>query len=125
MPEPNAPVDPNELLLRRSFCDPMKKYLNPDGTAHSRVFKPRPKDAGKLSVDVKSMTTLEKAIFDPLKFILFELEVSEVLNLGLECVHDPLQDGSNPAHALIKTIPEEDEIFAFQLSKVSRQVKVA
>ena len=41
-----------------------RKYMNPDGTATSRVFKLRDKDNGQLSVDVKSLTTSEQAVGD-------------------------------------------------------------
>ncbi|HEY5370639.1 MAG TPA: hypothetical protein VIJ75_16765 [Hanamia sp.] len=36
-----------EWLYRRGFSTPEKKYMNPDGTATSRVFKLRAKDNGE------------------------------------------------------------------------------
>jgi hypothetical protein len=45
-------VAEDEWLFRRSWL-PEKKFLNPDGSATSRVFKLKEKDKGELSVDVK------------------------------------------------------------------------
>ncbi|MFV8328504.1 hypothetical protein [Flavobacterium sp. ZS1P14] len=59
-------IDWAELLYRRGYNRPEKKYLNPDGTATSRVFKLRAKDNGKLSVDLARLTTPKKNCF---KFI--------------------------------------------------------
>jgi hypothetical protein len=68
-------VDSTEWLYRRSYSSPEKNYLNPDGSATSRVFKLREKDHGELSVDVKSLTTPANSIGDASKFILFEILV--------------------------------------------------
>lgn len=127
MPSPGDPVLSSEFLLRRSFQDQLKKYMYPDGKATSRVFKLRPKDKGKLSVDVKSMTTFEKAVSDPEKFILFEILNQEVLALSLNTIHDPTpneetRDIVNPAHAAILGLQEDDDIYPSLLAKKSMRV---
>jgi hypothetical protein len=119
------PVAETAWLFRRSFSDPARKYCNPDGTATSRAFKLRPKDEGKLSVDVKSMTCAAKAIKDASKHFLFELSNSDVLaitNPQLMTYHDPLPDGSNNAHAVIVGMAMEDEITPGLLARASRRV---
>jgi len=102
--------------------------MNPDGTATSRVFKLRPKDEGKLSVDVKSLTTPESAIGSPDKYFLFELSAKNVASLGLETWYDPLtlaeQGIENQAHAYISGMDEEDDIIPVQLASFSRRVIV-
>lgn len=60
MEETRRLVATDEWLFRRSFL-PEKKYMAPDGSATSRVFKLREKDNGELSVDVKSLTTMIKS----------------------------------------------------------------
>ncbi len=76
-------VNRNEWLYRRGFSSPEKKYMNPDGTATSRVFKLREKDNGELSVDIASLTTPEKSIGDPSKFFLFKIKNATVEDLDL------------------------------------------
>jgi hypothetical protein len=117
-------VDDHEWLYRSSRL-PEKKYLNPDGSATSRVFKLREKDQGKLSVDVKSMTSAEKSVGDKNHFFLFELPNKAVLgitNPQLSTYHDPLPDGSNDAHAVITGMTIEDDITPALLAKASRKV---
>ena len=48
MPDLRTPVDRQEWLFRRGRATPEKNYMNPDGTATSRVFKLREKDNGEL-----------------------------------------------------------------------------
>jgi hypothetical protein len=96
----SIPVDSDKWLYRRSHL-PETKYLNPDGTATSRVFKLRPKDQGELSVNIASLTTLEASVMDPIKYFLFEILNKSVLEVGLFTFHAPLEDGSNDAHAVI------------------------
>ena len=122
--EPRMLVDSQEWLYRRSWL-PEKKYLNPDGSATSRVFKLREKDHGALSVDVKSMTTAEKSVGDKERFFLFELPNKAVLEITeppLKTYHDPLPDGSNAAHAVITGMTMEDDITPGLLAKASRKV---
>ncbi len=119
-------VSEDEWLYRRCYL-PEKKFMNPDGTATSRVFKLREKDNGELSVDVKSMTTPEKSVGDKSKFFLFEIQNKVVLQigeLGLSTYHDPISDGSNNAHAVIIGISLEDDITPGLLAKASKKVVV-
>ena len=58
----NNQVSVEEWLYRRGYNSPVHKFMNPDGTATSRVFKLRQNDEGKLSVDIKSLTTPQAAI---------------------------------------------------------------
>jgi len=115
-------VKTEEWLLRRSFCNPEKNYCNPDGYATSRGFKLRAKDEGMLSVDLKSMTTIEETIKDPTRFVLFELLNATVEENGLQTIYDPLEGGTNPAHALITGMTIEDEIIPGILGRKSRRV---
>lgn len=114
-------VDPDEWLYRRSYL-PEMKFLNPDGTATSRVFKLRPKDQGELSVDVSSLTTPLASVKDPGKFFLFEIFNRTVLEIGLLTFHAPLVDGSNDAHAVIVGMDSDDEIIPGLLARKSRKV---
>ncbi len=124
MPKPGDPIAPQESLFRRSYCDPLKKYLNPDGSAHSRVFKVRPKDDGKLSVDVCSMTSYARSICDPDKYILFEIENAAVLAIPpLKTIYAPSASGHNNAHALIQPLDMEDELTPALLAQKSRQAR--
>ena len=126
MAKQRSPVDVGDWLFRRSWAKPDKNYLNPDGTATSRVFKLREKDNGELSVDVKSLTTAERAIGDPSQFMLFEIRVQAVLEIGLGAFHDPetLEEHGreNPAHAVILGMSMWDEIFPGELARKSRKV---
>ena len=98
--------------------------MNPDGTATSRVFKLREKDVGELSVDVKSMTTVEVSIGDPDKYYLFEVPNEAVVEIELKSYHDPLEDGSNDAHAVIIGMSIEDDIKPGILARKSKRVLV-
>jgi hypothetical protein len=121
MAEPRA-VDIGEWLFRRGYSTPQKKYVNPDGTATSRVFKLREKDNGELSVDIKSLTTANVSVGDSSKYFLFELSNSDVIKIGLNTYHAEEIDGSNEAHAVIVGMSMEDEIMPGLLAKCSRQV---
>ena len=68
----NNQVSVEEWLYRRGYNSPVHKFMNPDGTATSRVFKLRQNDEGKLSVDIKSLTTPQAAIGSSEKYFLFE-----------------------------------------------------
>lgn len=124
--EQRTPVSSEEWLYRRSWL-PEKRYMNPNGTATSRVFKLRAADNGELSVDVKSLTTPQACIKDNTKFFLFEIPVHAVLqitNPELQTLHDPLKDGSNDAHAVIIGVSEEDDVTPGILAKASRRVYI-
>jgi len=119
-------VAEDEWLYRRYYL-PEKKYMNPDGTATSRVFKLREKDNGELSVDVKSLTTAEIAIKDKASFFLFELSnksVIEIIAPPLATYHDPVMDGTNEAHALIVGMLLEDDITPGILARASKKVNI-
>jgi len=119
-------VDQVEWLFRRGFSTPERKYMNPDGTATSRVFALREKDNGELSVDVKSMTTASASVQDPTKYMLFEISHVDVLQLNLKAEHDPLPNSQsmavNPAHAVIVGMTIGDEITPGLLARHSRRV---
>ena len=112
----------NEWLFRRAYCTPIKKYMNPDGTATSRVFKLREKDNGELSVDVASLTTPEISVGDVNKFMLYKIENESVINLELQTYHSEELDGSNDAHAVIIGMALEDEIKPGLLARKSSRV---
>lgn len=118
------PVETEEWLYRRGYCTPAHKYMNPDGSATSRVFKLRPQDDGKLSVDVKSLTAPQIAIGDRSRFFLFEIYNAIVEGFGLKTYHDPLPDGTNDAHAIIVGMQLEDDILPGLLARKSKRVMV-
>lgn len=126
MADTRPPVDPAEWLRRRGYSTPEKKYMNPDGTATSRVFALREKDNGELSVDVKSMTTPQNAVGDATKFMLFEVANRDVLGIGLQTFHDPLtletHGSDNPAHAVITGMNPDDDTLPGLLARKSRRV---
>lgn len=104
-------VSEQDKLLRRVYRRD-KRYRDPKtGALSSRAFAPRPKDNGRLSVDIERLCTLDDAIRDPVKFILYKLPVSLVYRLGLDCIYDPITEGSfkNLAHALILGFDANDE----------------
>ncbi len=115
-----AAVSEEEWLYRRSWPD--KRYLNPDGTAHSRVFKLREKDEGELSVDVKSMITAEESVSDPNKFFLYEIDNDYVISIDLSTLHSPLEEGLNDAHAVIVGMDILDDVKPRQLADRSRRI---
>lgn len=112
----------NEWLFRRGYATPEKKYMNPDGTATSRVFKLREKDNGELSVDVVSLTNPQKSIGDVVNFMLFKIANSYVREIKLQTFHSPINDGSNDAHAVIFGMHLEDEIKPGLLARKSSRV---
>lgn len=115
-------VAKGEFLFRRGYSTPEKKYVNPDGTATSRVFKLREKDDGELSVDVVSLTTPEKSVGDSTRFMLFKIKADSVYEIELEPIHKPESDGSNDAHAVIIGMSLDDDIKPSLLAKKSNRV---
>jgi hypothetical protein len=96
---PEVVLDSDDLLRRVIFTDP--NYITPDFTATSFAFTPR-KIAGVqegLSVDVARLTTPERSIVDRFKFRLYSVKAGYVRQIGLDCLHDPIE--GNNAHALI------------------------
>lgn len=91
-------INDNDRLLRRViFTDP--NYVKPDGSISSFAFTLR-RDENGLSVDIERLTSYERAIQDRTKYRLYALKAEIPRNLGLECIHDPVE--GNDAHALIK-----------------------
>ena len=92
----------DDLLRRVQFLNP--NFIKEDGTPASSSFTLKKLEDGNLeeglSVDVARLTTFEKSIEDASRFRLFALQASFVVELGLNCEHDPLPE--NFAHALIK-----------------------
>jgi len=117
-------VDINEWIYRRGYSTPEKKYMNPDGTATSRVFKLKEKDKGELSVDVESLTTPELSVTDKSRFMLFKLANKSVEDNGLKTYHSPEKDGSNNAHAVIIGMSLEDDILPGILARVSKRIYI-
>ncbi len=115
---PRDLVNNHENLLRRGYSTPEKKYMNPDGTATSRVFKLREKDNGKLSVGIENLTTLEEFVGDTERFMVFRISNLDVINLGLQTFYDPPQF----EHAVITGMNMEDEIIPALLAKKSIKV---
>ncbi|MBL0911652.1 MAG: hypothetical protein IBJ09_04710 [Bacteroidia bacterium] len=121
------PVGKDEHLYRRGYNKPEHNYMNPDGTATSRVFRLREKDNGELSVEVRSLTKPEIAIVDAKKYFLFEISNAEVCEIeGLSTHHDPIysEDYSNDAHAVIVGMTPEDDVIPGLLARKSRRVPV-
>ncbi len=109
-----------EIILRRVFSTD-KRYIDPDGHPTSRAFKPREIDAGKLSVNAKSLTTYAETVTDPKKFKVFWLEVSVVDSIGLDCIYSPSR--TNNSHSHIEGFPDGDEALAGLLARKSQEQK--
>ncbi len=103
-------IPEHDFLLRRVYAHD-KRYVKPDGTLSSRAFAPRPKDEGKLSVDVERLTTYDRAIKDEKKFLLYRIQAVNAYDIELDCTFDPNppEDTTNDAHALIIGFPSDDE----------------
>lgn len=118
MEEQNVSIE--DSLYRRIYRTPWHKFVYPDNTPTSRNFVLRPKDNGKLSVDVARLTTKELAVKDINKFALVEIFVKDVRNIGLSAIYDPLED--NLAHAAICGLEEDDDIKPAILAKKAKIV---
>ena len=112
-------VGVDEWLLRRGRSSPEWKFMNPDGSATSRVFKLRAIDDGELSVDVESLTTPAVLIKDASAFMLFRIANLKVLELKLQTFHAPMPDDTNDAHAVIVGMRIEDDILPRMLAQSS------
>jgi hypothetical protein len=115
-------IDSIELLYRRGYNSPVKKFLNPDGSATSRVFKLREKDNGKLSVDLAKLTTPKKAVLDSSQFNLFVFQNDEANLTGLSTVYDDKFTSDPNSHCLIIGMDLDDEIKPTYLAKKSRKI---
>ena len=89
-------ADEDHLLRRVPFRNP--SYIKPDGRVTSFAFKPKREEDG-LSVDIERLTDFKASILNPEYFQLYFIIAGFVSELGLDCVHSPLED--NYAHALI------------------------
>jgi hypothetical protein len=118
-------ISTEEILLRRVYFTD-KHYIKPDGTLSSRAFAPRPKDEGKLSVDIERLTTYEKAILDVNKFRLYQIKAEIAYSIELKCIYDPLtledNNVANLAHSLIVGFEEEDEAKSAILAKNATKI---
>lgn len=115
-------LDSDELLYRRGYNSPEKKFLNPDGTATSRVFKLRPKDNSGLSVDLARLTTPQKAVVDELQFNLFEIRNDKIESIDLHTIYDANYNAANNSHSLIIGMTIEDETKPTFLAKNSKKI---
>lgn len=113
----NEKINEDDDLYRRGRI----KWLNPDGTATSRVFKLRQgKDEGKLSTDLKRLTTPEISVVNKEEYNLFEISVVEVHNLNLSVIYDRLE--TNIAHCYIFGMDEDDDILPGLSARKSKRV---
>lgn len=112
-------VSVDETLLRRVYKGDKRYIDKKTGRPTSRAFAPRPKDDGKLSIEIKSLTSFFEAIKDERKYLLFSILSKIVYNLNLQCIYDPEDD--NPAHALITGFDPEDESIPGILARASTQ----
>ena len=123
----DTPVADDEQLYRSIYRTPWHKYVDPDGRPTSRNFKLRPKDEGKLSVDVASLTTPEQSMRDLNKFALACLTNADVKAIGLSTFHDPCtidrHGFDNPAHAYIWGMDNDDEIYPALLAQKATVIR--
>ena len=118
-------IDVDENLLRRVYKADKRYRDTKTGNLSSRAFAPRPKDDGKLSVDIERLTSLEQSIVDPLKFVLYRISTSLVYGLGLDCIYDPIltDNYKNLAHALVIGFDKEDESIPGILARKAEYIK--
>jgi hypothetical protein len=132
MPNFGEPVAIAEMLYRRYFAKKPRQLV--DGLLpHSRIFKARDKDEGKLSMDVKSLTTPEASVGNSVEWALFELSNEHVLQIpdmqgtNLQSIHDPLPNAEsaieNPAHCLVFHVDPDDDITPKMLAKIASRVQ--
>lgn len=120
-------TDSKEIFYRSVFRKDKRYIDKKTGKFTSRAFSPRPKDQGKLSVDLKRLTTIENSLNNqPERFVLGTIVNKDVLSLNLESVYDPIKDEQfdNLAHCLIIGIPEEDESIAGILARKSEKIEI-
>lgn len=94
-------LDTDRVLRRVQFLNP--DFIKPDGKPASSSYTLKKNADGTLeeglSVDLESLTSYAASIQDVNRFRLFVLEVQFIRNLGLNCVHNPLDH--NFSHSLI------------------------
>ena len=112
-------ISADEILVRRIYRHDKRYIDKKTGRPTSRAFVPRPKDNGKLSVDIKRLTSFYCAIDDQTKYLLFSILSKLVYDLGLSCIYKPLE--GNLAHALIVGFDPEDESVPGILARASKK----
>lgn len=110
-------------LYRRAY----RNQVDQTGEATSRAFTLRKnKNEKELSVDIAKLTTPEKSVIDPERFVLFKIANEVIINNDLKTIYDPIKDDStlpdNEAHALIEGLDPEDEIKPGILARNSKRV---
>lgn len=113
-------VSDSEWLLRRVYRIDRKYTDRTTGLPNSRAFAPRPKDEGKLSVNVKSLSSYIESVVDESKYRLFTFSVSLVYKLNLSCTYYPLPD--NSAHALVSGFGSDDESAPGIMARSAKEV---
>ena len=114
-------LDKDEHLLRRVYRSDKIFIDKKTGRPTSRAFAPRPKDNGKLSVEIERLTKYENAIVDPNRFVLFKFLAEVAYDLGLNCIYDPIEN-ENLAHALVTGFPDDDESVPGILARNAQKV---
>lgn len=120
-------VDLDANFYRRVYRSDKRYIIKQTGRPTSRAFSPSPKDEGKLSVDLTSLTTPEVSVLDDNRFCLWEFSNVLIRGIDLRAIYNPIlteeQDGfNNPAHCLVIGIEEEDESKAGILARNARRV---
>ncbi len=113
-----------EWLLRRVYRAD-KRYLDRNGRPTSRAFAPRPKDEGRLSVDIRRLTNFAAAVQNETKFQLFQFSADIPHQLGLRCLYDPIVGNGRPenmAHAVVTGFLPDDELIPGLLSRRAEAV---
>lgn len=121
MAEKGEPVSADDWLYRRVI--PGTKFIDKLGNATSRAFTLREQDNGELSVDAKSLTSVETAVVDKIKFRLFEISHLDVKACGVNAYHDPMP--INSAHSIIKGDGFEigNEVIPGLLARKAKRIK--
>ncbi|MET2985997.1 hypothetical protein [Aureibaculum conchae] len=118
--------DETENFYRRVYRKDKRYIDHRTGRPTSRAFTPRPKDDGKLSVDLASLTTPLKSIANSSRFCLWLINNKTILDLKLSAIYDPVKnnDVDNPSHCIIIGFNEEDESVPGILSRTSTKVNI-
>lgn len=118
----------NSIFYRRIYRSD-KKYIDiKTGRPLSRAFTPRPKDEGRLSVDLSHLTTPDLSCGDIKKFTIYSITGLTVYSLELKAIYDPVysfENGieiRNNAHSFIEGFEEEDESKAGILARSSTKI---
>lgn len=97
-----------------------------DGVPSSSVFRPTPKDEGKLSVDRSTLTSPKEAFELFLQkgyrsIAVFGVSVEEFKSERIRCIADPIVDShpKNPAHALA----DYSQFGQNQRTKIAKRLK--